>query len=387
MTDAGMGFAMGNRLAPKVRGFTMLLSGAYMSVVQKIFPAVITFFGVATAAHAQSSATLYGSLDLAVGSFQNSAQAAASKHVTKVDGNVMVTSYLGFKGVEDIGGGLKAGYTLETFLRPDTGAAGRSDADVFWGRNANVWLQNSLGKVTLGRQATLGFSHVVAFNPFAGGFGISPAVRLTYGAWGNDKGDNAWSNAVSYVSPAMSGVTVSVQAQKGEAADRSERTSYGASAAYTSGALSLGVVAHTLRSAEAPKSSLTAGQKQNFVMASGSYDAGFAKVFAQYGQYDNAGYTAASGGKIDTNLFQIGASVPVTTAGKVLASVGQSLEKPLAGSTTTTRTKHTITSLAYDHLLSKRTDVYVAFINDQEAVAGKDYQSGQTYLVGVRHAF
>jgi len=73
-----MGFALGNRLAPKVRGFTMLLSGAYMSVVQKIFPAVITFFGVATAAHAQSSATLYGSLDLAVGSFQSSALAAAT---------------------------------------------------------------------------------------------------------------------------------------------------------------------------------------------------------------------------------------------------------------------------------------------------------------------
>lgn len=353
-----------------------------MSVFQKIFPAVITFFGVATAAHAQSSATLYGSLDIAVGSFQSSALAAASKHVTKVEGNVMVTSYLGFKGVEDIGGGLKAGYTLETFLRPDTGAAGRSDADVFWGRNANVWLQNSLGKVTLGRQATLGFSHVVAFNPFAGGFGISPAVRLTYGAWGNDKGDSAWSNAVSYVSPAMSGVTVSVQAQTGEAADRAERTSYGASATYTSGALSLGLVAHTLRSAEAPKSSLTAGQKQNFVMASGSYDAGFAKVFAQYGQYDNAGYTAAS--KIDTSLFQIGASVPVTTAGKVLASVGQSLEKPVAGGATL-RTKHTITSVAYDHFLSKRTDVYAAFINDQESLAG--YKSGQTYLVGVRHAF
>lgn len=382
MTDVGMGFALGNRLAPKVRGFTMLLSGAYMSVFQKIFPAVITCLGVASGAHAQSSATLYGSLDLAFGSFQSSALAAASKHVTKVDGNVMVTSYLGFKGVEDIGGGLKAGYTLETFLRPDTGAAGRSDADVFWGRNANVWLQNSLGKVTLGRQATLGFSHVVAFNPFAGGFGISPAVRLTYGAWGNDKGDSAWSNAVSYASPAMSGLTVSVQAQTGEVADHAERTSYGASATYTSGALSLGLVAHTLRSAEAPKPALTAGQKQNFVMASGSYDAGFAKVFAQYGQYDNAGYTAAS--KIDTSLFQIGASVPVTTAGKVLASVGQSLEKPVAGGSTL-RTKHTITSVAYDHFLSKRTDVYAAFINDQESLAG--YESGQTYLVGVRHAF
>ncbi len=203
-----------------------------------------------------------------------------------------------------------------------------------------MWLQNSLGKVTLGRQATLGFSHVVAFNPFAGGFGISPAVRLTYGSpWGNDKGDSAWSNAVSYVSPAMSGVTVSVQAQTGEAADRAERTSYGASATYTSGALSLGLVAHTLRSAEAPKSSLTAGQKQNFVMASGSYDAGFAKVFAQYGQYDNAGYTAAS--KIDTSLFQIGASVPVTTAGRVLKNL-LPVAQPCVRSTRSLRWRMTI---------------------------------------------
>ena len=50
-----------------------------MSVVQKIFPAVITFLGTVTAAQAQSSATLYGSLDMAFGSFQSSALAAASK--------------------------------------------------------------------------------------------------------------------------------------------------------------------------------------------------------------------------------------------------------------------------------------------------------------------
>lgn len=353
-----------------------------MSVVQKIVTSVISCLGFASAAQAQSSATLYGALDLAYGSFQDSALKSASHPVTKVDGNVMVTSYLGFKGVEDIGGGLKAGYVLETFLRPDTGGAGRKDTDVFWGRNANLWLQNNLGKLVLGRQASLGFAQVVAFNPFGGGFGISPAVRLTYGAWGNDKGDNAWSNAVGYVSPAMGGVTVSVQAQAGEAADRSERTSYGASAGYTSGALSLGLVAHTVRSAEAPKPSLVAGQKQNFVMASGSYEAGFAKFFAQYGQYDNAGYTASS--KIDTSVFQLGASVPVMAAGKVLASVGQSLEKPVAGGVTP-RTKHTITSLSYDHVLSKRTDVYAAFINDKEYLAG--YESGQSYMVGVRHSF
>lgn len=353
-----------------------------MSVIQKVLPAVVICLGAMPAAQAQSSANLYGVVDLAYGSFQSSALQAASHHLTKVDGNVMVTSFLGLKATEDIGGGLKAGFMLETFLRPDTGGAGRSDTDVFWGRAANVWLQNSLGKVVLGRQATLGFTQVVAYNPFGGGFGISPAVRLTYGAWGNDKGDNTWSNAVGYVSPVIGGLTVSVQAQAGEAVDKSERTSYGASLAYTSGAVSLGLVAHTLRSAELPKPNLTAGQKQNFVLASGSYDAGFAKFFAQYGGYDNAGYTGAS--KIDTTLFQLGASVPVSAAGKVLVSVGQSSEKPVAGGTTP-HTDHNIASLGYDHWLSKRTDVYAAFMLDDEDLPG--YRSGRSYMVGVRHAF
>lgn len=353
-----------------------------MSVIQKFFPAVVTCLSAVTAAQAQSSANLYGVVDLAYGSFQTSALPAASHHVTKVDGNVMVTSYLGLKATEDIGGGLKAGFMLETFLRPDTGGSGRSDTDVFWGRAANVWLQNSMGKVVLGRQAALGFSQVVAYNPFGGGFGISPAVRLTYGALGNDKGDNTWSNAVSYVTPAMAGVTVSVQAQAGEAVDRSERTSYGAAVAYTSGALSIGVVGHTMRSAELPKPNLVAGQKQNFVLASGSYDAGFAKFFAQYGAYDNAGYTGAS--KIDTTLVQLGATVPVSSAGKVLLSVGQSSEKPITGGTTPD-TDHNIASLAYDHWLSKRTDVYAAFMLDDEDLPG--YRAGRSYMVGVRHAF
>lgn len=352
-----------------------------MSVVHKLTPAAFIAMALACSAHAQSSSTLYGSLDLAFGSFQKSAK-PADKHLTKVDGNSMVTSYLGFKGVEDMGDGLKAGFALETFLRPDTGESGRSAADVFWGRNANVWLQSGLGKVTLGRQASLGFLHAAGFNPFGGAFGLAPAIRLTYGAWGNDKGDSAWSNTLGYTSPTLYGVTASVQVAPGEAADKSERTSLGGALNYTAGPLSLGFVTHSLRSAEAPKANLTAGQKQNFNMLSASYEAGFAKFFAQYGRYDNAGYTAAN--KIDTSLMQLGASVPVTAAAKLLLSYGQSNEKAIDGGTTP-KTKHTIATVAYDYWLSKRTDVYTAFMYDKEDLSG--FASGKTYMVGVRHAF
>ena len=116
------------------------------------FALSVLALSAAAAAQAQSSYNVYGVVDLSVGSMQLSDRPteAPNKRVTKVDGNNMVTSYLGFKGLEDLGGGLKAGFVLEAFLRPDTGAAGRSDAngavpaDNFWGRAANVFLRGGI---------------------------------------------------------------------------------------------------------------------------------------------------------------------------------------------------------------------------------------------------
>ena len=345
-------------------------------------------------AHAQSSMTLYGVLDLTFGSYQYAGTegSADNAHTTKVDGNQMITSYVGFKGTEDLGGGLKAGFVLESFLRPDIGAAGRNDAsgstlaDNFWNRAANVWLQGSLGKLTLGRQINLLYSQVISYNPFGGAFGLSPAVRLTFGKWGNDRGDSGWSNAVGYSSPAMAGFTVMGQAQAGESATKSERSSYGLGAAYVAGPFSASLAWQTVRSAEAPKNPATwpLGARQTFGLASASFDAGFAKFFGQYGQFEDRGFGTAS---MFTTLGQLGASVPVTAAGKVLLSVGQSKEKPIDGGTVV-RAKHTIATLAYDHWLSKRTDLYVALMSDKEDRAtGVEFKSGVSYAVGMRHAF
>ena len=349
-------------------------------------------------AQAQSSANLYGVVDLSFGSFQYSADKTSAtapnptdrKHVTKVDGNQMITSFIGFKGVEDLGDGLKAGFVLESFLRPDTGASGRNDAsatanaDVFWARASNVYLQSAtLGKVTVGRQANLPFTQVVAFNPFGGGFGLSPAVRLTYGKWGNDKGDSGWSNAVSYVTPTMAGVTGTVQLQPGEKTDGSEALSHGVGLSYSAGPLALAASSQRLRSAESPKLDFAKGQQQVFSLVNASYDAGFAKFFGEMGRITNKGFTT-NAVKISTRLYQVGAAVPVTASGKLLVSWGSSTETPNAGGTTP-KTRHDIGTLAYDHFLSKRTDVYVATMLDNEKKT--NYQKGYSYLVGIRHAF
>lgn len=362
-----------------------------MSFSKSLLSVLLVSAGVCSSVQAQSSYTLYGVVDLSVASMQLSGLEGGTdqKRLSKVDGNNMITSYVGLKGVEELGGGLKAGFVMETFLRPDTGASGRNDAsgtastDPFWSRAANVYLQGSLGKVTLGRQINPVYAQMIAYNPFGGAFGLSPAIRLSFNnKWGNDKGDSGWSNAVSYATPSLGGLTLSTAAQAAEVTDGSEGSSYSVAANYVNGPLAVGGVWQTVRSVAAPKLDLVKGQRQTFGMANASYDAGFAKFFVEYGKMGNHGFTGAS--QINTTLYQLGAAVPVTAAGKVLASFGQSKERAVEGGTTP-KTLHSILTVAYDHFLSKRTDTYVAVMMDNEKLTG--YKKGYSYIAGVRHAF
>ncbi|HEV7915599.1 MAG TPA: porin, partial [Albitalea sp.] len=71
---------------------------------------------------------VYGLLDMAAGSFHN----AGAAKTWRADSGGMSTSYLGVGGSEDLGGGLRARYAIEHFLRLDNGLAGRVDGDPFW---------------------------------------------------------------------------------------------------------------------------------------------------------------------------------------------------------------------------------------------------------------
>lgn len=353
-----------------------------MSVSQKQLLAAVTLcLGAAGVAQAQSSVNAYGILDLSVGSFQLAGldNSADNKSTTKVESGLLTTSFIGFKGTEDLGGGLKAFFTLESFMRMDTGQSGRIPAqkdDVFWARAANVGLTGDFGKVMIGRMDNFLYQQALAFNPFGGSFGFSPTIRLTYGRWGVDKGDSGWGNSVAYYTPNLAGFSAAVQVQPGES--DAEGTSTGFMGGYANGPFAIGFGFQTVKSAEAPKADVLTG-KQTFGLLGASYDFGVVKLTGQYGQYKGTDLAAAND-NIKTKLYQLGAAVPVSANGKVLASYGSQTKELVTGDV-----KHEILTLGYDHNLSKRTDVYAIYMRDEDDRAG--YKSGNTVAFGIRHRF
>lgn len=97
---------------------------------------------------AQSNVTLYGQVDAWVG-----AQAVPGKAQAWLEGGGgMSTSYWGIRGSEDLGGGTKAEFTLESFFRPQSGVMGSYNGEPFFGRSAYVGLSNDrYGALKLGR--------------------------------------------------------------------------------------------------------------------------------------------------------------------------------------------------------------------------------------------
>ncbi|MGS1001595.1 porin [Burkholderia glumae] len=106
----------------------------------------------ASAAHAQSSVTLYGVIDAGISYVNHSKNAAGgSSKLFKYDDGVAQGSRWGLRGTEDLGGGLKAIFVLENGFNSGNGTLGQGGA--MFGRQAYVGLsKNDMGTVTFGRQ-------------------------------------------------------------------------------------------------------------------------------------------------------------------------------------------------------------------------------------------
>lgn len=98
---------------------------------------------------AQTNVTVYGIIDAAVEHYSNADAAGSSMTRMPSLGGGMFPSRLGFRGSEDLGGGLKAIFALENGFAPDTGVVGQGNR--LFGRQAWVGLAGSWGQLTLGR--------------------------------------------------------------------------------------------------------------------------------------------------------------------------------------------------------------------------------------------
>lgn len=105
------------------------------------------------AAHAQAagSVTIYGVIDLSTEVVSKTAASPGHDRLTRLNTGGISPSILGFKGSEDLGGGLKAVFNLEHDIAADTGGARFGNLG-FWGRQANVGLSGGFGTLLFGRQ-------------------------------------------------------------------------------------------------------------------------------------------------------------------------------------------------------------------------------------------
>lgn len=340
-------------------------------------------------AMAQSSVTISGLVDMSVGHFEYSGP-SAMKNGNSAQPGKLSTSYWGLNTKEDLGNGLAAGASLESFFRPNTGATGRFDSDTQFARNANVYVSGSFGKVSLGRSGTPLFVSTLLFNPFGDSFGFSPSIigyfQDNWGArLGNGttrrmvEGDTGWNSSVAWNSPTWAGFSIQAQATLNGKASNQSGDNFGAAIRYSNGPFAAAITGQSVKAEP-----LTSGKQTAWQLAA-SYDFQVVKLFGQYGQTDTDLGTALSVGTSlagsKGKLAQVGLSAPVG-AGKVLAAYGYTkLDKD--ESTTLQDSNRKIATLGYDYFLSKRTDVYAMYMYDKLSTA----DSANTFAVGMRHRF
>jgi predicted porin len=343
--------------------------------MKKSLIALAALATVATAAQAQSSVTIYGIIDSGV--LQVKGANAANQSVTTLTSGALSTSRWGFKGTEDLGGGLKANFTLEGQFEADTGA---QTGDLFQ-RSAFVQLdKDGLGSVTLGRQNSLDYLSVIGADPF-GANNFGGAVNVAYLNAGINGGAHRVSNAVTLRSASFSGFSAAVQHSFGEVAGEtsgSTRTAY--TLEYAQGPVKVNFTTARKNDATGNKSF----ENRQFV---GSYKAPFATLFAGYQEAESAGAAA------DIESTYVGAIIPVNANVNVLVNYTD-----VKNLNNVSGRDADAFAIGVTYALSKRTTAYAMHgqsNNDTSASALKVTSLGagaagvdqKATTVGIRHTF
>ena len=112
------------------------------------------------AASAQSSVTIFGTVDAGLTRLTGS-----KGSVTGVSTSNANISRIGFRGIEDMGGGLKAQFWLEAGYDVDTGN-GKTGGALSFNRRSTISLMNDYGELRMGRDDSATFLNTLIFDPF-----------------------------------------------------------------------------------------------------------------------------------------------------------------------------------------------------------------------------
>ena len=378
----------------------------------------IAALAVTGLASAQSSVTLFGVIDAGV-TYQSATSRDATTGLSSKQSKWSLansgynSSRIGFRGTEDLGGGLAASFWLEAPITNDDGATGVST----FNRRSTVSLSGGFGELRLGRDYTATFWNDTVFDPFGTNGSGTNVISTVNGSTGlNNANYVRASNMVGYfLPPNLGGFYGQVQYSLNEntktsatdltAASSSSAGRYvGGRFGYANGpldvALAMGenVVADTT----------TLTRKVQTINLGASYDFGPVKLFGELSNVKNKFELAAGNSRDSYNGYLIGASMPVG-AGLIRASYSMVRYNEGAAGITGEDPRAQKLAIGYVHNLSKRTALYatVARVNNRNDAAytgslssasttgygsaGVGYtglpRSSTGYDFGIRHAF
>ncbi len=341
--------------------------------------------------------TLFGVVDATL----NRTTADNIGSVTQLTHSGYNSSRIGFRGVEDLGGGLSAGFWLEAGIANDSGLGGANNTNnqasgasnnggLNFNRRATVSLSGGFGEIRLGRDYVPAFWNQTVFDPF-GTNGVGAVSNLTQrlGTIDSVATTTRASNSIGYFLPAnLGGIYGQAMYALGEnnstAANSDDGTHAGFRIGYQSGPLNVALGYGVTRL----ETTAVNGDFTNINIGA-SYDFTSFKLMGQWTQEKDEFV-----GFHKNSVYMIGASVPVGS-GEIRASLarGQSDSNP-AGK----YLKGNQFALGYVHNLSKRTAVYATYARVNNSGNSVNYgiggrvsnlQDGSSsgYDFGLRHSF
>lgn len=362
--------------------------------MKKSLLALAALTAFAGAASAQSSVTLFGIVDAAYARLS-----AGGKSASGITNSGINSSRLGFRGVEDMGGGLRAGFWIEGQLTNDDGnAAGQT-----WQRRSTVSLIGGFGEIRIGRDYTPTFWNTTVYDPF-GTVGVGQAMTpgmlaAIYGAGTAGTGaalpnnTNAVrsNNTIGYFLPGgLGGFNGQVQIGFGEnlsnSATKNVNDYFGFRVGYAAGPVAVNY-------AYGKTDGASGASSVKYSNLGASFDAGVVRpmfVWAQEKQGTGTKITGVELGLVaplGANELRAAYSRYNTTGGTNLAALSANDWNKIA--------------LGYVQNLSKRTGLYATYArvsnkgNQNRAVANNGLSVGTAaaggsangYELGIRHIF
>ena len=333
------------------------------------------------AAMAQSSVTLFGVVD-ATYAYGNGSVANRSQ-LTNSGYN---SSRLGFRGVEDLGGGMSASFWLEAGVNNDNGTGGVTNTNnqaatstgggLTFNRRSTVSLNGGFGEVRLGRDYTPQFWNLTVFDPFGtNGVGTTQTLNSSLGGPTTLRA----SNAIGYFLPGnLGGFYGQAQYYMGEnlsnAANKKDGNGLALRVGFANGPINVALAVSETKFLSGDIQSINVG---------GQYDLGVAKIMAHYSQDEVDGGADGKG-------FLVGGLIPMG-AGEIRVAYS-TYEVNTAGPDP----RSNKIALGYVHNLSKRTALYttVARVGNKNGAAsalnGAVTAAGRNstgYDIGIRHSF